>query len=382
MNRNSEAFTWVELLVVIFIIAILVAIVLPPHAFHDMEPARRASCANNLKQFGLIFKMYADENPQNKYPPMQVEATHPDFVNPNHPNLSKENSFTYTFAPRMRSVYPEYMADPRTLICPSDATNRLAERDDLSCVMYDNSWDEGSTDPNITDGCMDEVGDSYVYFPWVFDQIGFDSPRTPDPPGFLEASWNSTGQEFDFSALPRGEEDSIWYPTQLVAALTFMQKRSFPLLDDAFLDRDDGHAKFMEVWDDDTWFNETIIDPAAWNKLIDFGNGYSNTVFRLRAGIERFIIGDISNPSAVMDQIAAAIPVMMDAPTITPQDSNHAPLVGTNVLFLDGHVEFVKSNEPNVLERPLVGHPIGRPVNAGVARIVQTIQAHDFQMGR
>jgi prepilin-type N-terminal cleavage/methylation domain-containing protein/prepilin-type processing-associated H-X9-DG protein len=382
MKRSNEGFTLIELLVVIFIIAILAAIVMPPHAFHDWGPARRASCANNLKQLGLAFRMYANESEGERYPPMQVEVTHPDLVNPNHPAPSMWDSFTYVFAPRMRAVYPEYMNDVGVLICPADATNRLAERDDLTCVIYDNSWDDGSTDPEITDGCMDELGDSYVYFPWVFDQIGFDTPRTPDPPGFMETSWKSIRQDFDFSALPRGENDSIWYPTQLVAALTAIQNKAFPFLDDAFVDRDNGHAKFMEAWDDDTSFSETNIDPAAWSKFIDFGNGNSNTVFRLRAGIERFLIGDISNPSTVMDRIAAAVPVMMDKPTLASKDANHARSVGSNVLFLDGHVEFVEPNEPSVLEKHIVGHPIGRPVNAGVARVIQTIQQHKFQTER
>ena len=32
------------------------------------ESARRASCQNNLKQMGIVFKMYANEAPGEKFP--------------------------------------------------------------------------------------------------------------------------------------------------------------------------------------------------------------------------------------------------------------------------------------------------------------------------
>jgi prepilin-type N-terminal cleavage/methylation domain-containing protein/prepilin-type processing-associated H-X9-DG protein len=65
-NGKSRAFTLVELLVVIVIIGVLIALLLPA-VQAARESARRAWCANNLKQIGLAAHNY--HTTENSFPP-------------------------------------------------------------------------------------------------------------------------------------------------------------------------------------------------------------------------------------------------------------------------------------------------------------------------
>jgi len=94
-------------------------------------------------------------------------------------------------------------------------------------------------------------------------------------------------------------------------------------------------------------------DPEEIN-LDDDGNPLPNTFPRLRDGIERFFITDINNPGAGA-AAQSSIAVMFDAWGLAhrtyPHEGegaqlnfNHIP-GGSNVLFMDGHVEFIRFNE-------------------------------------
>jgi len=63
---KTRAFTLIELLVIIAIIAILAAILFPVFA-KVREKARQTSCTSNLKQLGLAFVQYTQDNDE-KYP--------------------------------------------------------------------------------------------------------------------------------------------------------------------------------------------------------------------------------------------------------------------------------------------------------------------------
>lgn len=71
-NRKTSALTLIETLVVVAVLALLVALLvaalLPPR-----RRASRINCINNLKQVGLSFRLWANDN-GGKFP-MQVSLT-------------------------------------------------------------------------------------------------------------------------------------------------------------------------------------------------------------------------------------------------------------------------------------------------------------------
>jgi prepilin-type processing-associated H-X9-DG protein len=95
---------------------------------------------------------------------------------------------------------------------------------------------------------------------------------------------------------------------------------------------------------------------------ISYGNGHGNTVYRLREGIERFMITDINNAGASA-LAQSSIYIMLDdlGNAGTAPLFNHIP-GGCNVLYMDGHVEFVK-------------YPGNPPVNQGLANIMALFKA-------
>lgn len=109
---KTRAFTLVELIFVIAIIAILAAILFPVFA-RARETARRSSCASNLSQVGTALNVYA-QNYDGRFPP-------------------DDNEFGPLYS---------HCGDIEVYYCPSDSAERYWEtktvEDDRSHVMFTN----------------------------------------------------------------------------------------------------------------------------------------------------------------------------------------------------------------------------------------------------
>ena len=146
-GKRRGAFTLVELLVVIGIIALLISILLPAMS-KARESARRTACLSNLRQFNITLRLYA--NTYRDYVPTGYH------VGQKQLNYLIVQNFTFgswrCYFTHLGVLYQaNLMTTPAPFYCPSETspTFQLNGGGGGSTVVFNNPWPPLTTNPGL-----------------------------------------------------------------------------------------------------------------------------------------------------------------------------------------------------------------------------------------
>ena len=188
---KRHAFTLIELLITISIIALLAAILFPVFA-QVREKARQNSCLSNLRQLGTALLLYRHDY-DDQFPIAVDTPDHGVFIwNSSNPGVHK----ALKNAPTLKVVLSSYTTSKELWCCPSDSGGTY--------IAYRAADDNDIIRPKKEDNYYDALGTSYIYRA----EAGF--------AGLLEnvSAVNMSDKELSVSEIVLIADGSAWHSAQ------------------------------------------------------------------------------------------------------------------------------------------------------------------------
>ena len=308
--KKTRRFTGPELAGCIALGCMLMLVLLPAVAQTALDPQHRASCQNNLKQMSLVCKMFANESRGNYFPPRFT-----DYKDDYKPEARYWGVMDYN------PVYPEYLTDSSILTCPADKTK--PENVDMRYHLHGihPTWADAPKSPIIRDKAkaMQTANVTQAQAEAMCAPADGSMPQNAQYCyiRYTPASYAYWGRPI------HGEWVDTKENCHIIGSI---------MMGDVSGLADSGKYKPA------TYANELERIP------LNLPDGRAYDIPTLQEGSERFFITDINNPAGASNAQSTIAVIWDDSRVVDGQDAgefNHAP-EGGNVLFMDGHVEFVK----------------------------------------
>jgi prepilin-type processing-associated H-X9-DG protein len=298
-----------EVVLIFFFISLLAIIFLPALA-RVRKPLRGPVCQQALKSLGQAMHMYAEEDRMGLYPRIQA-------------SWRIEDALTFDAGPDFFALYPQYIESPRFFQCGSCARpHRVIAHGQ---EKLSSAWPADALRAHAR-----SVDRSYIYLGWVIDQMTpTDGSTALDELTFLPDEVRAS------PLMPPGDSLISAQAAAGLKSIAHSLTRAYSR---------GGKTDFLMTLDYPIEVPEGLGN-AGSSKILRLSNTTVGQLEQLRGN------SPISGESPKDEGLSATIPIVWDRfePGYEREksyDFNHVP-GGSNVLYLDGHVDFVRYNEAN-----------------------------------